>query len=585
MSDDSALAHAFAEAPPGMPESEAMSVAMQRSLEETRHGVRSDALEAFQLARALAESESKEYAAAAAAAAADGGGGADVAVSADGVAVVRAMRDGPAMPAPVDAAGAADGPLAAAGGDDEQDRPAADAVSELDAVAEEELTLWTEAAPDALTTSVAAALIGPGGENARWPQEERKEAPQPIAIDPLEPSSAAAAAAVPLVRPRRRPRNRLPRARRDGRLAPRELTELYGDDMDAVEEVKGEDEAAGIVESAVADDDDVQEEEEEEEHAPLAAAAAAAVADVGAVVGVEAVAVSVDGEGEGEDEEEKRPPPTDALSLMPPELAREIFSFLDGPTLGRCSIICLTWKARSRTGALWKVLCKRSLEKKVYRRVSLWSVLWSMCVASEASVRVCVWGCVRVCVCVCVCPCAGRCLSLSPHVPLTAASQRPNLKEWRSWRALYLRFPRVRLDGMYVVRSTYVRQGIRNMWSDSEWAVLQVVYFRYFVFLPAGRLLYSCVPDLPAKAARALKRGADAASVHKGRYGVDGSTVLVRVRQEEVIVNFEMELYNSKYGVHDRMRVKAHSSHPRGGGEPIPHFVGRDVLAKHMRIP
>eukprot|EP00753_Platysulcus_tardus_P018307 PLAT6819.3.p1 GENE.PLAT6819.3~~PLAT6819.3.p1 ORF type:complete len:547 (+),score=195.42 PLAT6819.3:49-1641(+) len=530
MSDDSALAHAFAEAPPGMPESEAMSVAMQRSLEETRHGVRSDALEAFQLARALAESESKEYAAAAAAAAADGGGGADVAVSADGVAVVRAMRDGPAMPAPVDAAGAADGPLAAAGGDDEQDRPAADAVSELDAVAEEELTLWTEAAPDALTTSVAAALIGPGGENARWPQEERKEAPQPIAIDPLEPSSAAAAAAVPLVRPRRRPRNRLPRARRDGRLAPRELTELYGDDMDAVEEVKGEDEAAGIVESAVADDDDVQEEEEEEEHAPLAAAAAAAVADVGAVVGVEAVAVSVDGEGEGEDEEEKRPPPTDALSLMPPELAREIFSFLDGPTLGRCSIICLTWKARSRTGALWKVLCKRSLEKKVYRR-------------------------------------------------------RPNLKEWRSWRALYLRFPRVRLDGMYVVRSTYVRQGIRNMWSDSEWAVLQVVYFRYFVFLPAGRLLYSCVPDLPAKAARALKRGADAASVHKGRYGVDGSTVLVRVRQEEVIVNFEMELYNSKYGVHDRMRVKAHSSHPRGGGEPIPHFVGRDVLAKHMRIP
>ncbi|KAE8719571.1 F-box protein 7 [Hibiscus syriacus] len=57
-----------------------------------------------------------------------------------------------------------------------------------------------------------------------------------------------------------------------------------------------------------------------------------------------------------------------------------------------------------------------------------------------------------------------------------------------SWRKMWLLRPRVRTDGLYVSRNTYIRAGV------AEWKITNpvhiVCYFRYLRFFPSGRFLY-----------------------------------------------------------------------------------------------
>lgn len=57
-----------------------------------------------------------------------------------------------------------------------------------------------------------------------------------------------------------------------------------------------------------------------------------------------------------------------------------------------------------------------------------------------------------------------------------------------SWRKMWLLRPRIRTDGLYVSRNTYIRAGV------AEWKITNpvhiVCYFRYIRFYPSGRFLY-----------------------------------------------------------------------------------------------
>ncbi|XP_058088948.1 F-box protein 7 isoform X2 [Magnolia sinica] len=57
-----------------------------------------------------------------------------------------------------------------------------------------------------------------------------------------------------------------------------------------------------------------------------------------------------------------------------------------------------------------------------------------------------------------------------------------------SWRKMWLVRPRLRTDGLYVSRNTYIRAGV------AEWKVTNpvhvVCYYRYIRFYPSGRFLY-----------------------------------------------------------------------------------------------
>lgn len=55
-----------------------------------------------------------------------------------------------------------------------------------------------------------------------------------------------------------------------------------------------------------------------------------------------------------------------------------------------------------------------------------------------------------------------------------------------SWRAMYLDRPRLRYDGVYCSRNTYIKQGIRE-WAVQN-AVHMVCYFRYYRFCADGEL-------------------------------------------------------------------------------------------------
>jgi F-box protein 9 len=61
-----------------------------------------------------------------------------------------------------------------------------------------------------------------------------------------------------------------------------------------------------------------------------------------------------------------------------------------------------------------------------------------------------------------------------------------------SWRNMFVQRPRVRLDGVYVSRNTYVRTGI------SEWRrekpVHLCVYYRYLRFIKGGKFVYRTSP-------------------------------------------------------------------------------------------
>lgn len=67
---------------------------------------------------------------------------------------------------------------------------------------------------------------------------------------------------------------------------------------------------------------------------------------------------------------------------------------------------------------------------------------------------------------------------------------------FKSWRAMFLQRPRVRFDGVYISKTTYIRQGEESL--DGFYrAWHHVEYYRYLRFFPDGHVIMLTSPEEP----------------------------------------------------------------------------------------
>uniref|UniRef100_A0A670I2G9 F-box only protein n=1 Tax=Podarcis muralis TaxID=64176 RepID=A0A670I2G9_PODMU len=70
------------------------------------------------------------------------------------------------------------------------------------------------------------------------------------------------------------------------------------------------------------------------------------------------------------------------------------------------------------------------------------------------------------------------------------------LVPYTSWREMFLERPRVRFDGVYISKTTYIRQGEQSL--DGFYrAWHQVDYYRYMRFFPDGQVMMLTTPEEP----------------------------------------------------------------------------------------
>lgn len=121
---------------------------------------------------------------------------------------------------------------------------------------------------------------------------------------------------------------------------------------------------------------------------------------------------------------------------LPDELLFEIFSRMTPYTLGRAACVCRKWKYTIRNPVFWRNACLKA---------------WQLNGVAE-------------------------------NYKILQSNYDG------SWRKMWLLRPRLRTDGLYVSRNTYIRAGV------AEWKITNpvhiVCYFRYLRFYPSGRFLY-----------------------------------------------------------------------------------------------
>ncbi|KAJ0086404.1 hypothetical protein Patl1_08358 [Pistacia atlantica] len=121
---------------------------------------------------------------------------------------------------------------------------------------------------------------------------------------------------------------------------------------------------------------------------------------------------------------------------LPDELLFEVFARMSPYDMGRASCVCRKWRYTIRNPVFWRNACLKA---------------WQLAGVVE-------------------------------NYKLLQS------KYDGSWRKMWLLGPRLRTDGLYVSRNTYIRAGI------AEWKITNpvhiVCYFRYLRFFPSGRFLY-----------------------------------------------------------------------------------------------
>ncbi|CAL8257325.1 unnamed protein product [Lota lota] len=156
------------------------------------------------------------------------------------------------------------------------------------------------------------------------------------------------------------------------------------------------------------------------------------------------------------------------ISALPPEVLMYIFrwvvsSDLDMRTLEQLSLVCRGFYICARDSDLWRSACLR------------------------------VWGCT----------------TLTP---------------FQSWREMFLERPRVRFDGVYISKVSYVRQGEESL--DGFYrAWHHVAYYRYLRFFPDGKVGMLTTPEDPLTVVPRLRsRNTRVESVMLGYYRLSQET-------------------------------------------------------------
>ncbi|KAK2989799.1 hypothetical protein RJ640_006116 [Escallonia rubra] len=124
-----------------------------------------------------------------------------------------------------------------------------------------------------------------------------------------------------------------------------------------------------------------------------------------------------------------------------------------------------------------------------------------------------------------------------------------------SWRKMWLSRPRIRVDGLYVSRNTYIRAGV------AEWKVTNpvhlVCYFRYLRFYPSGRFLYKNSSQKVKDVARYMNfRAPKVDGVYSGHYTLSEDKVEAAVMYpglRPTVWRIRLRLRSTVAGANNRM--------------------------------
>ncbi|KAK6132304.1 hypothetical protein DH2020_033928 [Rehmannia glutinosa] len=202
---------------------------------------------------------------------------------------------------------------------------------------------------------------------------------------------------------------------------------------------------------------------------------------------------------------------------LPDELLLEIFSKMTPYTLGRAACVCRKWRYTIRNPVFWRNACLRA---------------WQLNGVVENY----------------------KILQSEYH---------------GSWRKMWLLRPRLRTDGLYVSRNTYIRAGV------AEWKITNpvhivcfslisvllvphsVCYFRYLRFYPSGRFLYK---NSSAKVKDVVKymnfRASKADCVFSGQYTLSEDKVeaaLLYPGLRPTVLRIRLRLRGTTEGANNRM--------------------------------
>uniref|UniRef100_A0A673FG98 F-box only protein n=1 Tax=Sinocyclocheilus rhinocerous TaxID=307959 RepID=A0A673FG98_9TELE len=115
-----------------------------------------------------------------------------------------------------------------------------------------------------------------------------------------------------------------------------------------------------------------------------------------------------------------------------------------------------------------------------------------------------------------------------------------------SWREMFLERPRVRFDGVYISKTSYIRQGEESL--DGFYrAWHQVEYYRYLRFFPDGQVMMLTTPEDPLVTVPRLRtKNSRMDSIMFGHYRLSQDTdnqtkvyVVVSKRKEEKVAEYQ----------------------------------------------
>ncbi|KAJ0976892.1 hypothetical protein J5N97_012366 [Dioscorea zingiberensis] len=189
---------------------------------------------------------------------------------------------------------------------------------------------------------------------------------------------------------------------------------------------------------------------------------------------------------------------------LPDELLFEVFTRMTPYTLGRAACVCRKWRYTIRNPSLWRSACLKT---------------WQL---------------------------SGP----------TANYQIVQSVYDGSWKKMWVHRPRIRMDGLYVSRNTYIRVGV------AEWKVTNpvhvVCYYRYLRFYPNGKFLYKQISSQKVKeVARCMNfRTSRADCVYKGDYGLDGDLIKAAILYPGVrrtLLRIHLRLRGTTVGANNRL--------------------------------
>lgn len=189
--------------------------------------------------------------------------------------------------------------------------------------------------------------------------------------------------------------------------------------------------------------------------------------------------------------------------LLPDELLFEVFARMNPYNLGRASCVCRKWRYTIRNPLFWRNACLKAWQLSGV--VENYKILQS--------------------------------------------------RYYGSWRKMWLLRPRVRTDGLYVSRNTYIRAGV------AEWKVTNpvhvVCYFRYLRFFPSGRFLYKNSSQKVKDVAKCMKlRASKADCIFSGHYTLSDDKIeaaLLYPGMRPTVLRIRLRLRGTTEGANNRM--------------------------------